>query len=117
MIAKLPFWTRRPEGAPLGEAYVVAAMRPDASGHDRGLILLELNAEISRARMIAMLTTAGFSPGSIWIRRGAADAGVRALVEVEGLVADDDQRLGALARLEAPATVIGGFAVPLGEDV
>ena len=91
-------------------------MRPDPSGDDRGLILLSLSAEISRARMIGMLSAAGFAPGSIWIRRGAADAGVRALVEVEGLVADDDPRLAALAAAEAPAAVIGGFAVPLGED-
>ena len=116
VIARLPFWTRRPEGAPVGEAYLVAAMRPDPSGDDRGLILLSLSAEISRARMIGMLSAAGFAPGSIWIRRGAADAGVRALVEVEGLVADDDPRLAALAAAEAPAAVIGGFAVPLGED-
>ncbi len=116
VIAKLPFWTRRAEGAPLGEAYVVAPMRPDPSGQDRGLILLALNAETSRARMIAMLTAAGFAPGSIWIKRGVAEAGVRALVEVDGLVADDDPRLAALTGLEEPAAVIGGFAVPLGEE-
>lgn len=124
VIGKLPFWTRRPEGAPAGEAYVVAAMRPDASGDDpgsdRGLILLELRAELSRARMIAMMTGAGFAPGSIWLKRADADGGMRVLVEVEGLVADDDPRLAALAGLEGvdgPAAVLGGFAVPLGEDV
>ena len=124
VIGKLPFVTRRPEGAPLGEAYVVAAMRPDATGDDpsldRGLILLELRAELSRARMIGMMTGAGFAPGPIWLKRADADGGMRALVEVEGLVADDDPRLAAMAGLEGmvgPAAVLGGFAVPLGEDV
>jgi chorismate mutase len=124
VIGKLPFVTRRPEGAPLGEAYVVAAMRPDASGQDpaldRGLILLELRAELSRARMIGMMTGAGFAPGQIWLKRADADGGMRVLVEVEGLVDDDDPRLAAVAGLEGvagPAAVLGGFAVPLGEDV
>jgi hypothetical protein len=112
VIAKLPFWTRRAEGTPIGEAYVVAAMRPDPSGADRGLIALELGADISRARITANLTAAGFTPGSIWLKR-AGDADMLALVEVDGLVEDDDKRLQAIPGLLAPASVIGGFAIPL----
>lgn len=113
VIAKLPFWSQRAEGAPAGDAYVVAALRPDESGHDRGLIALELNADASRARITSVLTAAGFAPGAIWLKREAADNRILALVEVEGLVADDDARLGQIAGLSAPATVIGGFAMPL----
>jgi chorismate mutase/prephenate dehydratase len=112
VIAKLPFWTRRLEGTPIGEAYVVAAMRPDASGADRGWIALELSADISRTRLTANLNAAGFTPGTIWLKR-VTDLDVLALVEVDGLVNDDDSRLQAIAGLHSPASVIGGFAIPL----
>ena len=42
VIARLPFWTPRPEGAPQAQALVVAAAPPDASGHDRSLIGFEI---------------------------------------------------------------------------
>jgi len=115
VIAKLPFWPKRVEGAPTGEAYVVASIRPDPSGDDRGLISLELNADVSRTKANAALKEAGFNPGAMWVRRVPGDTSIRALVEVEGLVEDDDPRLAAIAGLEAPPVVIGGFAVPLGE--
>jgi chorismate mutase-like protein len=114
VIGKLPFWTKRAEGAPAGEAYVVAAMRPDASGDDHGLIALELSADVSRTRIISVLKAAGFAPGAIWLHRAAGGSRSLALVEVAGLVADDDARLGKIAGLDRPASVIGGFATPLG---
>jgi hypothetical protein len=113
VIGKLPFWTKRPEGLPAGEAYVVAAIRPDPSGADRGLIALELGADTSRTRVTTLLTTAGFVPGPIWMKRAQGDTRIRALVEVEGLVDDNDPRLAAISGLDAPACVIGGFAIPL----
>lgn len=112
VIGKLPFWTQRPEGTPVGEAYVAAAMRPDPSGADRGLIALELAADISRTRITGNLTQAGFAPGAIWLRR-ISDAEMLALVEVDGLVDDDDPRLELISGLLAPPSVIGGFAIPL----
>jgi len=115
VIARIPFWTKRAEGAPTGEAFVVAAMRPDPSGADRGLISLELSADTSRAKVTTLLTAAGFTPGPIWVKRGPADTGIRALVEVEGLVEDDDPRLAAITGLDAPAAVLGGYAVPLAD--
>jgi chorismate mutase/prephenate dehydratase len=117
VIGKLPFWTRRPEGAPAGEAYVVAAMRPDESGDDRGLVALEFAADTSRARINANLAAAGFTPGNIWMKRSAGNERLLALVEVAGLVADDDARLAVIGGLDARAVVIGGFAAPLGEEL
>jgi chorismate mutase len=113
VIAKLPFWTRRFEGAPLGEAYVVAAVRPDPSGDDRGLIVCEFSTETSRTRVAALVGQAGFTPVTVWVRRAPSGACLSALVEVEGLVADGDPRLAAIAGLEVPPVVIGGYAVPL----
>jgi chorismate mutase len=112
VIAKIPFWTRRAEGLPTGEAYVVATMRPDPSGADKGLIAFEMSGDISRTRMLANLAAAGFVTFQVWQHRAAADITL-ALVEVENLVEDFDARLGQIAGLDRPAWVIGGFAVPL----
>ncbi len=111
VIAKLPFWTQRAEGTPLGDAYVVAAIRPDPSGHDHGLLALEVNADTSRARITSVVNAAGFIASNIWLKRQGEFA--RALVEVEGLVEDGDARLQKIHGLDAPAISIGGFAVPL----
>ena len=116
VIAKLPFWSRRFEGAPLGEAYVVAAVRPDPSGDDRGLIVCAFTADTSRTRIAALFGQAGFTPGTLWVRRALGESRLYALVEVEGLVADDDPRLAAIVGLEAPPVVIGGYAVPLEDE-
>ncbi len=115
VIAKIPFWTKRAEGLPQGDAYVVAAVPPDPSGNDRGLLALYVSAQVSRSRLAALVKEAGFEPGSLWVRRLAGDSQISALVEVEGLVADDDARLAAISGLEAPPMVIGGFATPLAE--
>lgn len=115
VIAKAPFWTRRAEGLPVGEAYVVAAVPPDASGSDRGLIMLSFNAEVSRTRIIELVTNAGFEPGSLWVKRLPGDSRLLALVEVEGLVDDSDARLSAISGLDSPPHVIGGYALPIGE--
>jgi chorismate mutase len=113
VIAKLPFWTRRGEGLPGGEAYVVATIRPDPSGADHGLIAFEMNPDISRGKILANLAAAGFATVQAWLRRDSGDSPVLVLIEVEGLVDDDDSRLTQIAGLDHPAWVIGGFAVPL----
>lgn len=113
IIAKIPFWTKRAEGLPLGEAFVAAAMKPDPSGNDRSLIVLELAADTSRARVTGLVKDSGFAPGQIWVKRIPGDAAIRALIEVEGFVEDTDPRLAAISGLDAPPVVIGAFAVPL----
>ncbi len=113
VIAKLPFWTRRAEGLPAGEAFVVATIRPDPSAADHGLIAFEMSPDISRGKILSNLAAAGFATHQAWLRRDNGDSPVTALVEVENLVEDSDPRLGQIAGLDRPAWVIGGFAVPL----
>ncbi len=113
VIAKIPFWTQRAEGLPVGEAYVVAAVPPDASGADRGLMMLSFNAEVSRARIIELVAAAGFAPGPLWVKRLPGDSRLLALVEVDGLVDDADPRLAAIAGLDWPPHVVGGYALPI----
>jgi len=110
VVARLPFWSPRPEGAPQVQAFVLAAIAPDRSSRDRSLLGLELPPEMSRARLVAALTGAGFAPGSILLRRENL---VLALVDVEGHVAGDDPRLASLAELARPPVVLGAYAVPL----
>ncbi|MBX5453984.1 MAG: chorismate mutase [Acidobacteriia bacterium] len=113
IIARLPFWLNRPEGAPRVTAFVVAAAAPDPSGDDRSMLGLEVPSELSRARVNAAFQAAGFSVGQILLCRPSSEALARLLVDVEGHVTSDDPRLAALARELGPAVVLGGYAVPI----
>jgi chorismate mutase/prephenate dehydratase len=115
VIARLPFWGARPEGAPHAEAFVVAAVAPDASARDRTLIGLELTGESSRARVTAALTAADLPPLSTILRRDPA-ASV-ALVEVAGLVGEGDPRLNRLADVARQPVVLGAYAVPVEGEI
>ena len=109
IVAKLPFWAARPEGAPLVEAVVVTSAAPDPSGMDRSLLGLELGGE-SRARLLQDLSGAGFQPGPAILRHDPGQAAL-ALVDVEGFVHAADPRLPSLAARK-PA-VVGAYAVPI----
>ena len=113
VVARLPFWAPRAEGAVDTQALVVCAAPPDPSGHDRSLLALELPAEVSRARLVTLMTTAGFTPGPTILRR--RDPVMQALVEVDGFVRDDDVRLHTLPTLRPPV-IVGAYAIPIGES-
>jgi chorismate mutase / prephenate dehydratase len=113
VVARLPFWTRRPEGGVRVQALVVSTTPPDASGEDCSLIGLEINTETSRARVSAALTAAGVAPRSIILHRHAGEPVAHALVEVEGMVQEDDPRLAASLPVLRPPVVLGAYAVPI----
>ena len=106
IIARLPFWAVRPESTPTVQAVVVAAAAPDASGHDRSFIGIELGQETSRTRVSSVLTAAGLPPAAMVLRPD------HALVEVDGYVPEDDARLSAIASL-GRGVVLGCYAVPV----
>ena len=110
IVARLPFWTPRPEGAPAIQALVLATVDPDASGNDRSLIGMEVDADMSRARLATALTKAGFKPGSIILRR---DPIAQALVEIDGFVTDEDPRLAKLGSASRQPLVLGVYAAPI----
>lgn len=112
VVARLPFWAPRPEGAPTVQALVVAPFLPDGSEHDRSFIGLELAEDVSRARLTAEVTAAGFAPGMVLLRRERGAGLAHALVEVEGHVATDDKRLDGLSA-QRRALALGGYAVPV----
>ena len=113
VVARLPFWTPRPEGSPSVQALVVAPFPPDASEQDRSLLGLELEEDVSRGRLTAAVTAAGFAPGMVLLRRDPGAPVAHALVEVEGHVAANDPRLAGLDAASRPV-VLGGYAVPIG---
>ena len=116
VIAKLPFWSKRAEGSPQGVAFVVAGIPPDESGADRSMVALVLAADTSRTRVASLLTEAGFTPGQFWLRRMPGDSRIRALVEVDGVIEDEDPRLAAIAGLEGKPFVVGAYAMPYVEE-
>ncbi|MDE2582806.1 MAG: chorismate mutase [Rhodospirillales bacterium] len=123
VVSRLPFWSRRAEGAPDAPAFVVAAVAPDASGDDRSLIGLELDRDVSRARLAGALAAASFAldasvpggaiPGGVILRRDPDAPMALALVEVAGFVTEDDARLAHLGGVLRPPVVLGAYAVPV----
>ncbi len=112
VVGRLPFWAPRPEGAAVAQALVIASIEPDPSERDRSLFGLELDFDVSRARLTGALRAAGLAPGAMILRRDQGTSLAHALVEVDGFVVDDDPRL---ARLDAPlrrAVVLGAYAIP-----
>jgi chorismate mutase / prephenate dehydratase len=94
ILARLPFWTSRPDHVPGADTLVIGTTAPDASGADRSFIALPQAMDRTR------LADIGLAPYAI---QGS-------VVEVDGLIADDDPRLptGAFA--------LGGYAVPVAGD-
>ena len=117
VIARLPFWARRPDGTPQIQALVLAAAPPDASGQDRSLVGLELDLDVSRTRLSAALSTAGLSAQSVILRRDPGVPVAHALAEIDGFLTEDDPRLAALTPLLRPPVLLGGYAVPVGGDM
>jgi hypothetical protein len=116
VVARLPFWRSRPEGAPAVQALVIASSPADPSGDDVSLIALEMEAQISRVSLAQTLTTAGFKPLSILLNRPRGAPVAQLLVEVEGFVALDDPRLARIGGLQAPPLVVGAYAVATSEE-
>lgn len=112
IVARLPFWTPRPEGSPPLSALVLSTSQPDPSSNDRSLFSVAFPPELSRARLIAALQAAGFIPGMVLIERDRAAGLARALAEVAGFVAADDARLKRFEFLAEPPLLLGAYAVP-----
>ncbi len=116
VVARLPFWRPRSEGAPRVQALVVSAAAPDPSRDDRSLIGLEVSDSMSRARLSTILTAAGLAASNTILRRVPGSPVAHALVDVAGFIIESDPRLAALPDLLRPAVVLGAYAVPVDGD-
>ena len=106
VVARLPFWAVGTDSLP--EALAVAPGAPDPSGADRSLLRIEWAEDHGRAAMLTALAAAGIGTLGLLTRR---DGGmVRALAEVDGVLAEGDPRLAALPFDRA--LPLGFYAVP-----
>ena len=110
IVARLPFWTPRPDTAPHAAAFVAAAIPPDPSGADRTLFGLEFPAETSRTRLAGQIAAAGLTAGSILLRREADQKTAWALVDLAGFIVEDDPSLATIEGLLRPAARLGAYA-------
>ncbi|HQS17449.1 chorismate mutase [Reyranella sp.] len=116
VVARLPFLTMPNARARGISAFVLARIDAEPSGSDRALLSVEAKNGLSRDRIAAAIAKAGL-PGFT----SALDqvvAGVHHyLVEVPGVIADDDPRLrdleAALGLEKGCAAAIGAYAVPI----
>ncbi|MEA2737555.1 MAG: chorismate mutase / prephenate dehydratase, partial [Acetobacteraceae bacterium] len=81
IIARLPFWAPRPDGAPSAQALVVAATPADASGEDQSFLGLECDSDVSRARLSGELAGAGLTPQTMVLLRQQGSPTANVLVE------------------------------------
>src|SRR4051794_8433819 len=114
IIARLPFWNARPDGAPAAQALVVASTPPDASGDDRSFLALECDSDVSRARLSSELLTAGLKPEVMVLLRQQGSPVSNVLIEVEGHLTDNDPRLSRLGSTLRRPVVVGSYATPIG---
>ena len=111
VIARLPFFGTGAEPRP--EALAIAPGAPDPSGADRSLLRIEAREDRGRAQLAGALAAAGLAPRLLQLRRDGG--GLRALVEVEGVLEAGDPRLAALP--VDHALPLGFYAVPERGDI
>ena len=111
VVARLPFWAKRPEHVPSTGCVVLSVAAPDPSGDDRSLIGFRPIADRTEAELRRAVASAGFEVGVVVIAR--AEGVCCALAEVAGFVEDGDARLLALD-VARPAVVLGAYASPVG---
>jgi chorismate mutase len=115
VVARLPFLVMPNARARGITALVLARIEPEDSGDDRALISLESEQGFSRDRLSAALAKVGLPPYASAMDQVVA--GVHHyLLELPGVIADDDPRLRtleqALALTRGTVATIGAYAVP-----
>ncbi len=114
IVARIPFWSFRPEGVPAVQALVVSAVAPDPSGDDRTLLGLECDPGTNPSRILALLAAAGLGSGNVLMRCDLGDPVARTLVEIPGFLAEDDLPLADIGAGIRSHVVLGAYAVPVG---
>jgi chorismate mutase / prephenate dehydratase len=115
VVARLPFLAMPNARARGISAFVLARIEAEPSGEDRALISIEAGTALSRDRIAAAVAKAGLPAFTSALDQVVA--GVHHyLVELPGVIADDDQRLreleAALGLENGRVAAIGAYAVP-----
>jgi chorismate mutase / prephenate dehydratase len=115
VIARLPFagsGNARGNGA---SALVISLIDPEPSGEDCGLLALETNADLSRARLVAALKGAGFAVAPLAMVSG--EGWDSHLFEIDNLLSLEDPRftagLKSLGEMPPRVSLLGFYARPV----
>jgi chorismate mutase / prephenate dehydratase len=115
IIARLPFGGRGSARGDGGmDALAIGRSEADPTGADRSFVALELDGDLSRARLIAALKGVGLAV-TLFAGHRESDGRTWNLVEIDDMVADEDARLKqALAPLGmvVRAVPLGSYARP-----
>lgn len=115
VIARLPFAGSGNVRGNGSQALVIGLADPEPSGEDCGLLALETNAQVSRGRIVAALTAAGFTLTPIAVVPG--DGWDVHLFEADDLLSVEDPRLAtalaALGEAVLRVSLLGFYARPL----
>lgn len=116
IVTRLPFAVVEPPGADIPEALAVSLDPAEPTGEDRAYLLIETGGVISRSHLRKILASASFEVLDIQVSEEEGERYLE-LVEVEGFVPLEDERLEALPALgEGIITQVwaaGGYGVPL----
>ena len=118
VVARLPFGARGNARAGDDGALVIGRDLPQKSGLDRTLLAAECAAEITRARILKVLTAAGLVCTSfLHCQQNSAIT----LIELDGFVSISDPGLDTLRAGLGPAlhrlVPLGGYATPLSPPI
>ena len=117
IVYRLPFFGRgnARNGAGDGrDALAIGRLRPEATGDDRTVLVLETTSDLSRTALTDIFTGANLKP-TLLASRGA---GARQhYAEVDGYVEADDVRLKIVGARDAIAriSIIGAYATPMSD--
>ncbi len=116
IVARLPFAVVEPPRADSPEALAISLAMAEPTGLDRAFLAVETGEVVSRSTLKQVLAEAGLE--ALDIQASEEDGGrFLHLIEVEGFVAGDDERLGQLIELGGDTLnhvwAIGSFAIPL----
>jgi chorismate mutase-like protein len=116
IVARLPFVQVESSGTEVPAALAISLAEPEETGDDRSYLVVETGQLVSRSNFKQLLANAGFESRDIQSWEEGGDLSLN-LVEVEGFVPADDDRLARLLEQDestfSHVWVVGGFAVPL----
>jgi chorismate mutase-like protein len=113
IVARLPFGGRGNARADPRDALSIATLPLEETGADRSFLIVETQEQVSRARLLSVLSQAGLAC-SFFAAYGPRAQG---LAEVDGFVGPRDPRIARLLELGTDVIAwivpIGGYAAPL----
>ena len=118
IVARLPFVPTRRHSDPSHDSLVIAMQEPQPSARDRSVVVVMVDTETSRGRVLGAFQTHGLEPKmTLTHREDASRDSTLFLLEVDGFYGREDERIAAVAEEiggEEPAVVqvLGAYAEP-----